>query len=111
MVEPRTPVESPVPLAHVTSSATFKALVQERSRLSWILSAIICAIFFGYITLIAFDHDLLGAPIGAGWTITIGIPVGLGVILAGIALTALYVRRANTRFDRLTRALREEVGQ
>ena len=34
--------------------------------------------------------------------ITLGIPLGLGVIVAAIVLTGVYVRRANGEFDRLT---------
>ena len=40
---------------------------------------------------------------------TIGIPMGLGVIIVGIALTGVYVRRANRHFDQLTRDLVEEA--
>ena len=47
----------------------------------------------------------------AGATITLGIPIGIGVIVAGILLTGLYVRWANRVFDPLVRAIREEAGQ
>lgn len=84
----------------------YEALVRERSRLAWLLTAVMLAIYFGYILLIAFDPAFLARPIGAGTT-TIGIPIGLAVILAGIALTGVYVWRANGRFDALTHAIVE----
>lgn len=85
-------------------------LVARRSRFAWLLTAIVLAIYFGYIALIAFGRDLLAMPIGNGVT-TLGIPVGIGVILAGIVLTAVYVRRANREFDPELEALRKEYGE
>lgn len=88
-------------LQRVAASPAYRQLVRERGRLAWRLTAVMLAIFFGYIFLIAFDRELLARPIGGG-TITIGIPLGLGVIIAGIVLTGIYVRRANRQFDALT---------
>ena len=45
---------------------------------------------------------------GAGVT-TIGIPIGMAVIVFSIVITGLYVRRANGEFDRLTREIIEEA--
>jgi uncharacterized membrane protein (DUF485 family) len=42
---------------------------------------------------------------------SLGIPVGLGVIVLTIILTGVYVVRANGEFDRLTREIVEESGQ
>ena len=43
---------------------------------------------------------LLIASRAAHGVITLGIPLGLGVILSAIVLTGVYVRRANGEFDR-----------
>ena len=94
----------------ILESGKFRELVRSRGRLAWALSGAILAIFFGFILLIAFNRGFLGEPVARGWTMTVGIPVGLGVILSGIALTAAYVWRANRHFDRLTREIREEAG-
>lgn len=67
------------------------------------------AIYFGYILLIAFDRSFLARPIGGGTT-TLGIPIGIGVIVSGILLTWIYVARANRRFDALTRELLRDAG-
>jgi uncharacterized membrane protein (DUF485 family) len=40
---------------------------------------------------------------------TLGFPLGLGVILCAIALTGFYVLRANSAFDALTRLIRERA--
>ena len=62
--------------------------------------------YFGYVALIAFDKAVLARPIGGGVT-SLGIPVGVGVILLAIVLTGIYVRRANSEFDPLVKALRD----
>jgi uncharacterized membrane protein (DUF485 family) len=38
---------------------------------------------------------------------TLGMPLGLGVIVFTVVITAIYVRRANSTFDRLS----EEINQ
>ena len=96
--------------ASLLASPRFQSLVRERARLAWRLTGAMLAIFFGFILLVAFGRGFLGQPVATGWTMTIGIPIGLGVIVSGIALTAIYVRRANHRFDQLTREIREEAG-
>lgn len=107
-----TPHEHPLDerLARVIADPTYQTLVRERSRFTWTLTVIMLVIFFGYILLIAFRPDLLARPIGDGAT-TIGIPLGIGVILSGIVLTAVYVIRANRRFDPLIARIIEEHGR
>jgi uncharacterized membrane protein (DUF485 family) len=95
--------------SQLAADARLERLVRRRARFGWALSACMLAIYFGYILLIAFRRDILALPIGEGVT-TLGIPVGLGVILSGIVLTAIYVRRANRVYDPELEALRREYG-
>jgi uncharacterized membrane protein (DUF485 family) len=95
-------------LARVAADPRYHLLVSRRSRFSWILTGIMLTVFFGYILLIAFNKAFLAQPIGGGAT-SLGIPVGLGVIVLGIVLTGIYVRRANSEFDALTSAIREDA--
>jgi uncharacterized membrane protein (DUF485 family) len=92
----------------ITKDPIFQELVAARSRFAWILSAIMLVIYLGFILLVAFDPKLLGTPIGSGVT-TIGIPLGLLVIVLAFVLTGVYVRRANTEFDDLTSKIIEKV--
>jgi len=101
--------ESQVVPTAMTGDPRYEALVRARARFAWLLTFAICAIYYGYVLLIAFRPDILAWPIGDGVT-TLGIPVGIGVILSGIALTALYVWRANRHYDPAMQALREEHG-
>ena len=86
----------------------FQALVAQRTHFAWLLSLAMLAIYFGFIFIIAFAPKTLGTPIGSGVT-TIGIPLGLFVIVSAFVLTGIYVRRANTEFDAITRQIIEEA--
>jgi uncharacterized membrane protein (DUF485 family) len=97
-------------LAQVAEDPAYQQFVRERSRFAWTLTAIMLAIFFGYILLIAFAPELLAQRI-AGRATTLGIPVGVGVILAGIALTGVYVRRANRRYDAVIAEIVQKAGR
>jgi uncharacterized membrane protein (DUF485 family) len=82
-------------------------LVRQRSTLGWTLAAIMLIIYFGFILLIAYAPKFLGTPIGAG-VMTIGIPIGLAVIVSAFLLVGIYVLRANATYDRLTREIVKE---
>lgn len=85
-------------LAAVAADPRYQALVKARTRFAWTLTAVMLAAYFGFVLLVAFDKPFLAQPIGAGAT-SLGIPVGLGIILFAILLTWLYVRRANGAWD------------
>lgn len=85
-------------LHRIAKDLRYQGLVRLRSKISWILSLVVVAIFFGYMLLVAFAGPFLGTPIGT-MTTTIGIPIGLFVIVSGVGLTAAYVAIANRRFD------------
>jgi uncharacterized membrane protein (DUF485 family) len=89
-------------------SPQFQELVRQRSRFAWTLSIAMLVIYFGFILLVAFAKPLLATKIGDGVT-SLGIILGLGVILSAFILTGIYVQRANSRFDELTRRLTREV--
>jgi uncharacterized membrane protein (DUF485 family) len=85
----------------------FLELERKRSRFSWGLSAAMLVIYYGYILVVAFAPSVLGHPLSPGSATTVGMPIGVGVILAAVALTGTYVWRANGEFDRLTREIVE----
>ena len=90
----------------VLADPRYQRLVKRRGRFTWTLSIVMLVAYFGYVALVAFDKSLLARPIGGGVT-SLGIPIGLGLILLAILLTGLYVRRANKEFDPLVDALRD----
>ena len=96
--------------ARVQASAKYQELTAKRSRFGWTLTIAMLIAYFGYVALIAFDKALLAKPVGAG-VMSWGVPIGLGLIVFTVAITALYVWRANAEFDALTKAIREEAAQ
>lgn len=85
----------------IYESSAYAQLRARRGRLSLILSLAMLAIYYGFITLIAFSPKTLAMKLGAG-VMTLGLPLGAGVILSAVILTGIYVWRANREFDALT---------
>lgn len=92
----------------IEKNPKFQELVATRKSLGWTLSFVMLAIYFGFILLVAFDKPFLGTPLAAGAVMTIGIPIGLAVIISAFVLTGIYVVKANARYDELTRQIVEE---
>jgi len=57
---------------------------------------------------VAFNKPLLATRLGDGVT-TVGMPLGLGVIVFTIVITGIYVRRANSEYDELTEQITRGV--
>ena len=92
-------------LAHrIASNPDYQNLKRRRTRFGWTLTALMLIVYYGFVLLVAFDKPFLARQIGDGVT-TVGIPIGFGVIVFTIAITAFYVRRANAEFDTLTEAV------
>jgi uncharacterized membrane protein (DUF485 family) len=69
---------------------------------------LVCVIYFGFILLVAFAPSFLGASLTGGVT-TVGILVGVLVIVLAFLLTGYYVNRANGAYDTLTKQIIEET--
>lgn len=98
----------PAAYAKIRRNPKFVELVQQRNRLARTLTIAIFAFYFGFILLVAFAPGFLGIPLTSGGVTTIGIPVGLVVIVSAFVLTGIYVAKANTTFDNLNRQILEE---
>ena len=110
MASTDTPVQGASPAA-IAANPKYQELIRKRTRFGWTLTIVMLVAYYGYVGLIAFDKAFLAQPIVEGGVMSLGIPVGFGLIVLTILLTAVYVVRANGEFDRLTREIREEVGQ
>lgn len=85
----------------VARDPNYQLLKSRRSRFGWWLALAMMVVYYGFILLVAFDKPFLATRLGEGVT-TIGMPIGLGIILFTVVITAIYVRRANSEFDALT---------
>lgn len=85
-------------------------LRRKRNAFGVLLTVLMLLVYYGYIGLIAFNKPFLGQRIGAG-VITLGVPLGMGVIVFTILITGIYVRRANSLYDDLTREILKDVSK
>ena len=90
-------------VTRIQNNPAFAELVKTRKSFAWTLTILMLVIYFGFIALVAFAPGVIGMPIGG--SITWGLALGIAVILSAIALTGLYVWRANSSFDEMTRAI------
>lgn len=96
-------------IAAVQAHPKYQELVRRRTRFGWFMTGIMLVAYFGYVLLIAFNKELLARPIGNGVT-SVGIPLGFGIIILGVVLTAIYVHRANSEYDALLQAVLEDTA-
>ncbi|MDR6859520.1 DUF485 domain-containing protein [Variovorax guangxiensis] len=87
--------------SRILRDPNYQALKSKRSRFGWWLAAAMMFVYYGFILLVAFDKPFLATRLGSGVT-TIGMPIGLAVIVFTIVITGIYVNRANGEYDRLT---------
>ena len=92
----------------IQSHPKYPELRTRRNRLGIFLTVLMLVVYYGYIALIAFDKSFLAQPIGQGVT-SLGIPIGMGVIVFTIVITGIYVRRANGEFDTLTQDILKDA--
>ncbi len=91
-------------IEQIRNHPAFLELERQRSVFGWTLAAIMMVIYYGFILVLAFAPEVMAIRVGSG-VMTLGFPLGLGVILSAIVLTGIYVLRANGQFDRLTRQI------
>jgi uncharacterized membrane protein (DUF485 family) len=88
-------------------SREFKELVRKRWTVSIVLTILLFVVYYGYILLIAVNKPFLAQKIGE--VTTLGIPLGVAVIVAAWVLTAIYVFWANNTYDNEVARLKELV--
>ncbi len=94
----------------ISNNPKYLELKAKRNRFGWTLAIIMLIVYYGYIALIAFNKEFLAQPIGSGVT-TLGIPLGMGVIVFTIIITVIYVRRANTEYDAITADILKDASK
>ena len=90
-------------------SPEFRRLVRRRWLVSLVLTALLFLLYYGYILLIAVNKPFLARRIGA--VTTLGIPMGMAVIVGSWVLTAAYIVWANRKYDPEVDQLRRRVAR
>ena len=89
--------------SRIENDPNYLKLVSERKSLGWTLTVITLVMYYGYIAIVAFAPSVIAIPLAG--SITVGIVLGVAIILASILLTGFYVLRANSEYDDLTSAI------
>ena len=92
----------------IASHPKYIELKAKRTGFGWWLTLAMMVVYYGFILLVAFNKPFLSQRLGEG-VMTVGIPIGFGVIVFTILITAYYVKRANSEFDELSDAVAKAV--
>ena len=92
----------------IAAHPSYQKLKANRTRFGWWLTAAMMIVYYGFILLVAFNKGFLSQKLGDG-VMTMGIPIGFGVIVFTVVITAYYVNRANSEFDALNDAIAKGV--
>ena len=87
----------------------YTELVQRRTRISMAFFAVALVIYSGFILTLAFMPDVFAQPIGAGWTMSVGVLTGILVVFSAVIMIALYTYVSNKTFDPLLEAIVRDV--
>jgi uncharacterized membrane protein (DUF485 family) len=93
----------------IRDNPKFQEFVSRRNNYSVLMAILGAVAYYGFILLVAFNKQWLGTKLGAGMTTSIGVPLGVGVIVFTIIITWIYVRRANSEFDETNAAIIREA--
>lgn len=93
-------------LKELSESDAYKTLCSRRSKTIWPLTILMLIMYYIYILIIAFKPEIFGQKIGDGHT-SLGIVVGLGVILFSFLITGIYVHKANKELEPMTEEIQK----
>ena len=82
-----------------------RALARARWKVAISLTIMMVFVYFGFVTLIAFNKPLLGRMVTRG--LSLGVLLGVVVIASTWILTWLYVRWANGHYDAELASMRD----
>ena len=92
----------------IAAHPKYQELRAKRTSLGWWLTLAMMVVYYGFIMLVAFNKPFLATKLGAG-VMTLGMPIGLGVIVFTVVITAIYVNKANGEFDSLSEEINKAV--
>jgi len=92
----------------IARNPKYQELKAKRTSYGWWLTLAMMVVYYGFILLVAFNKPFLSQRLGEG-VMTVGVPIGFGVIIFTIVITAIYVKRANKEFDDLTAEVTKAV--
>jgi uncharacterized membrane protein (DUF485 family) len=97
-----------VTVHEVLRDPDFVELMRKKTVVSISLTLATMVVYYGFIFLVAFHKEFLAIKVTEN--ITMGIPVGIGVILLTCCFTGIYVVWANRNYDPAVKAFKRKLG-
>ncbi len=94
----------------VVDHPKYQELVHKRTRVSLAFFAVMIVIYAGFIVTLAYLPELFSRPIGAGFTMSIGVLTATIVAVSAVVMIAAYVHFSNKYFDPLLEAVLRDVA-
>jgi uncharacterized membrane protein (DUF485 family) len=91
----------------IKNNPSYKELIVKRGKFAWTLTIIMFVVYYAFILLIAFFPESLGKSMGG--VMSVGIPVGMFIILFSFVMAGIYTFRANGEFDDLVKKIKEDI--
>jgi uncharacterized membrane protein (DUF485 family) len=95
----------------IKANPDYQELISKRTGFSIKLSIAMLVVYFTFILTIAFNPSALGTPLSPDSVTTVGIPVGIAIILFAFVLTGIYTKRANGEFDDLSNKIKQSIKE
>ncbi|MEA1892338.1 MAG: DUF485 domain-containing protein [Campylobacterota bacterium] len=95
----------------IKANPDYQELISKRSSFSIKLSVAMLLVYFTFILTIAFNPSALGTPLSGDSVTTVGIPVGIAIIIFAFILTGIYTSRANGEFDDLNNKIKQAIKE
>ncbi|MGH8595457.1 MAG: DUF485 domain-containing protein [Gammaproteobacteria bacterium] len=87
----------------------FQALQRSRARFAWSLAGVVFIAYYAFILTIAFNPLRFARRLHDGTVVTVGLVIAATVIVLCLAITGIYIVRANRKFDHLNRSIIEDA--
>ena len=100
----------PLTAHQILEDPEFLKLVRQKNTITIILTVVELALYFGFISLVAYNKPFLAQKLGQS-AITIGIPIAVGVIVLSWILTGIYIFWANNKYDVMVKTLKARMGR
>lgn len=88
----------------------FQKFVSFRNKFSIALASVILVVYYAFVASVGFFPDVLGYRLGPS-SITLGILIGVFIIVLSIISTGIYTLFANKYFDKEQAEVLEELEQ
>lgn len=93
---------------NIASDPDFKAMISSRKSIVTILTVLTLVFYYAFILLMAYGKEIMSKQIAPN--ITIGLPIGVAVIVISWILTYTYANWANNKYDAMVDDLKEKIG-